>query len=434
MRYDGRMKRIAALLTAFLLLPMATSAATVDLSVSASDISFSEKTLVSGDHVRLYARVRNVGTEDVDGYVSFFQGATPIGDSQVVSVRASGFPEEVFVDFTVPSGSFNIRAQILGTDPQDQNSANDSAVTPLFTPIQDDDHDGVPNAKDDCPEAANPSQVDTDHDGLGDACDDDMDNDGLTNAVEAELGTNPLKVDTDGDGVSDKDDAFPLDPTRSKLPAPTPAPAPKPVVKAATTKVASAASVQAPAPAPTPVPDPTTPPADPAADVSVSPSAVFSYQRLAWNRFTFKALTPDVDGYRFQWDLGDGVTSERHTLDHAYNASGTYKVTLTMTDPTGKTSTDETEVQVPFFSLGNPLVQGGIGLLALLILVGLFFAVRFTLAARDSQMSALPVKKLKIEDEEDLEETVDPVDPAEPDEPEAEEASPRTRRVPVREE
>jgi hypothetical protein len=41
-------------------------------------------------------------------------------------------------------------------------------LTPV--PPPDADGDGVPDAADDCPAAANPSQADTDHDGVGDAC------------------------------------------------------------------------------------------------------------------------------------------------------------------------------------------------------------------------------------------------------------------------
>lgn len=33
------------------------------------------------------------------------------------------------------------------------------------------DGDGVPNASDNCPSIANPDQADSDHDGIGDACD-----------------------------------------------------------------------------------------------------------------------------------------------------------------------------------------------------------------------------------------------------------------------
>jgi hypothetical protein len=38
------------------------------------------------------------------------------------------------------------------------------------TPTLDTDHDGVPDARDNCPFVFNPDQRDTDHDGVGDAC------------------------------------------------------------------------------------------------------------------------------------------------------------------------------------------------------------------------------------------------------------------------
>lgn len=41
------------------------------------------------------------------------------------------------------------------------------------------DNDGVPNSRDNCPYVANPDQVDTDGDGIGDVCDDDIDGDGV---------------------------------------------------------------------------------------------------------------------------------------------------------------------------------------------------------------------------------------------------------------
>jgi hypothetical protein len=37
--------------------------------------------------------------------------------------------------------------------------------------LKDTDGDGVPNASDNCPDAANPNQLDSDRDGFGDACD-----------------------------------------------------------------------------------------------------------------------------------------------------------------------------------------------------------------------------------------------------------------------
>ncbi|MFZ4580051.1 MAG: OmpA family protein, partial [Myxococcota bacterium] len=86
----------------------------------------------------------------------------------------------------------------------------------------DDDGDGVLDAKDNCPLAANPSQTDTDGDKLGDACDEDDDGDGLNDVIEDKDGdgvldageTDPLVVDTDGDGLDDGVEDFDADGVR----------------------------------------------------------------------------------------------------------------------------------------------------------------------------------------------------------------------------
>lgn len=50
--------------------------------------------------------------------------------------------------------------------------------------LSDGDSDGVFDFADNCPLVSNPSQTDTDGDGLGDACDSDMDGDGWSNATD----------------------------------------------------------------------------------------------------------------------------------------------------------------------------------------------------------------------------------------------------------
>ena len=50
--------------------------------------------------------------------------------------------------------------------------------------FDDSDADGVLDARDNCKGVANPDQADTDRDGLGDACDPDIDNDGVPNAQD----------------------------------------------------------------------------------------------------------------------------------------------------------------------------------------------------------------------------------------------------------
>jgi hypothetical protein len=78
-------------------------------------------------------------------------------------------------------------------------------MNPLDLPDSDDD--SIFDIQDNCPSIANPSQLDTDYDTLGDACDADDDNDFIPDQVEFTVGLNPLEdadadLDLDEDGAS----------------------------------------------------------------------------------------------------------------------------------------------------------------------------------------------------------------------------------------
>jgi hypothetical protein len=141
---------------------------------------------------------------------------------------------------------------VVGTVAADCTGAAESFVCP-----SDADCDGVTDSADNCVSAYNPDQLNTDRnfidlhvfgktfddltaansDQVGDACDSDKDNDGLTNSDELNLGpggsahslcpaataaTDPLKADTDGDRVLDRAEcALGFDPANaaSKPPA-----------------------------------------------------------------------------------------------------------------------------------------------------------------------------------------------------------------------
>ncbi len=90
--------------------------------------------------------------------------------------------------------------------------------------ILDSDGDGIPDASDNCPSVANVDQANNDGDSLGDACDPDDDNDGLTDTWEMTYGLDPFSAaggngaagDPDGDGLTNEQeftaDTNPIDP------------------------------------------------------------------------------------------------------------------------------------------------------------------------------------------------------------------------------
>jgi len=95
--------------------------------------------------------------------------------------------------------------------------SNPSGVTAfqvgVLPEFDDPDGDGVDSWRDNCPDVANPDQLDLDGDGIGDACNDDQDVDGddwadhLDNCM---LSANPDQLDVDLDGWGDACDNCPL--------------------------------------------------------------------------------------------------------------------------------------------------------------------------------------------------------------------------------
>lgn len=359
-----------ATFVAFALYPLpSVHAASIDLALDGSSISFSQSTLYVGDTVRIYARVRNVGDTDATAYVLFYQGGMVIGQSQPVSLRASGNPDEVFVDFTVPDGTFNIRAVLQGSTPQDTNPDNDTAITPLYSPISDADRDGVVDDSDNCVNDANADQLDTDKDEKGDACD----------------------TDDDGDGVSDANDPAPLDATKTGIPEPKPVVVAAPVTTAPVPSTATpASSSSSNAPSTTTASTTTVSSATSTAATTVesavaaltsstsklttSPLARFTSKQIDWRTYEFTLADQPEDGVRFSWDFGDGATSVQPQITHAFSGPGTYTITLAIVNTDGTTLSDAQTFDVSFFHLDNPQVMMLIGvLIAALFLFGFAF-------------------------------------------------------------
>lgn len=352
-------------------------ASTVDLALDSHSISFSEETLYAGDEIRVYARVKNIGDVDASAYVLFYQGGMLIGTSQAVSLPVGGNPDDVFVDFTVPTGSFNIRAVLQGSSPQDQNPANDATQTALYYPIADNDRDAVVNEEDNCVNHENADQLDTDGDEVGDVCD----------------------SDDDGDGVSDENDAYPLDSTKSSDPAAivittpvttTQAPEPSAETEAEsssqtpfesnTSSSSDASSTSTGADASgsetsdatsdttTDIQPPTAASASSTSRLTTSPLARFSWKQIDWRTYEFTLADQPEERVQFGWDFGDGTTSAQPQIVHAFSGPGTYTVTLAILDEHGNMLSDAQTFDITFFHLDNPQVIG----LIILLFIALF--------------------------------------------------------------
>jgi len=137
--------------------------------------------------------VHDLDTAETERVSVANDGAAANGRSTRAAISANG----AFV--TLNSGATNIV---------------DDGAPGLFVRIRisdeppDADGDGVADAEDNCPDDANPNQLDTDGDGVGDACDPDVDGDSVLNEQDnCPLDPNPDQADADGDGAGDICDA-----------------------------------------------------------------------------------------------------------------------------------------------------------------------------------------------------------------------------------
>lgn len=188
-----RMGTLSLFLAASFLFPFTLFAGTVPAGVPDRSLWFSKDPFFVDDTITIYTLLYNSSSYRFVGTLSLFDGTTTIGEKDF-ALNGSGASLVVSFPWTVTNGNHAFSGTITSKE--------------LFT------NGGVkvnePVTMMQTGEVKRFADIDTDHDGMGNATDTDDDNDGLTNVEEKKLGTNPLNADTDHDGINDKEDKQPL--------------------------------------------------------------------------------------------------------------------------------------------------------------------------------------------------------------------------------
>lgn len=394
-----RLPKIILAISGFFLLSITAFAYSGDISINQQNITFSTSNFLEGNPTRIYATIVNHSNMDLLGIVRYTDNGKQIGADQAISIF-KGSTDGVFVDWIPGYGNHRIAVKIYPWVPEIDDPSNNWIVTDIFV-IQDTDHDGIPNDKDDDDDGdgvidseddfpLNPKEqydtdgdgegnnadldddnddvpdefddmpldpnetIDTDKDGIGNVADTDDDNDTLSDSEEENLKTDPLDPDTDHDQVDDAHDAFPLDPDEWE--------------DTDNDKIGNNLDTD----------DDNDGKPDQIDEFPLNKSPVIELKDENLKIDLLKAHTFDAspsydeDGniVSYLWSTSDGTEKEGTTVTHTFDKVGPQIIKLTVKDNNGESITKEFQISVVNTRL---YIQLGFFLLTILLALAIFF-------------------------------------------------------------